>query len=834
MIETAKDYTSYGLSVIPIIKGKKNPPIKWERYETEIMNSKDIDYYFKGDCSIAIICGKISTPEEHTSLEVLDVDCSHDNTGTLWKEFSEKIKQASPELFNKLVIASTQSDKGGYHLYYKTTKNQSSIKLAQTKKSESLLETRGQGGYVVAPPSDTNRKIIQGTLSDIPLVTEPERDLLFTIARSFNQYVKPQPVKTSNYTPTERRGGTGLKSWEDYNQRGDIINLLEKHGFKQVGTEQGGDRVLFLRDGSDANKSGDFSYSKNTFKVFSTSTQFEAEKGYARSSVFSILECNGDFSISAKRLSEMGYGDNLYTGDATFTQTKTISVNKVNTINAVNSVIADAGDLIKIENIDVTTGDKVLITITEETPEEEINKAIEVIRQRTDKVFIKSNETEFIYYSYFLDKYINEFNNSDLPQDRCLSDLTSCVINLILTLPPIARDRVKFQYLKVVEFLGITEQGFNEEIKQKLKKADEQRKNNQLKDIILQSESLIYNGEPSKALSILKTKLPRIEGEEIEEEVDELKKIITLEEVKDLYKKSGGYLKTGFSLGSGTKMEPFDLPSGALTGIAGFTGHGKTDMLINLTLNCVMNYPDKEFYFFSYELSYQDCFVRFLNTYMDLNISTGFSNTKSIKKYYRHNDNSEIVGNQFSKFIEAQTEFENDIIKTGRLRIKGYKYTAERLCTHMEELSQEATTGGFFIDYFQKIRSADKQIRNRSTHEELAHVCNLLQEAVKKISIPVVLAVQFNREVANPLLIDERNVGQAGAIEQILDTLIALWFCNKTATTLQHEPKLLKRLEDLGFTDDNKLYALCLKSRDIASGKFAFWSYNAMNGKITN
>jgi putative DNA primase/helicase len=41
--------------------------------------------------------------------------------------------------------------------------------------------------------------------------------------------------------------------------------------------------------------------------VFSTSTVFEAEKGYTKFSAYTLLNHNGDFSAAARELVELGY-----------------------------------------------------------------------------------------------------------------------------------------------------------------------------------------------------------------------------------------------------------------------------------------------------------------------------------------------------------------------------------------------------------------------------------------------------------------------------------------------------------------------------------------------
>ena len=99
----------------------------------------------------------------------------------LWDELRTLIQDNLPELYNNLVIAQTKS--GAFYIYYRCTQIKGNIKLAnrpttaeereQTYKSEItsgakeedaknrsindkvrvLIETRGEGGYVIAPPT---------------------------------------------------------------------------------------------------------------------------------------------------------------------------------------------------------------------------------------------------------------------------------------------------------------------------------------------------------------------------------------------------------------------------------------------------------------------------------------------------------------------------------------------------------------------------------------------------------------------------------------------------------------------------------------------------------
>ena len=65
-----------------------------------------------------------------------------------------------------------------------------------------------------------------------------------------------------------------------------------------------------LRPGkSDAVTSGNYDHSLKLFSVFTTSTEFEPNKGYKPYAVFAYLECNKDFSDASHKLFDMGFGE---------------------------------------------------------------------------------------------------------------------------------------------------------------------------------------------------------------------------------------------------------------------------------------------------------------------------------------------------------------------------------------------------------------------------------------------------------------------------------------------------------------------------------------------
>lgn len=91
--------------------------------------------------------------------------------------------------------------------------------------------------------------------------------------------------------------------FEQFNQSGDVIGLLQNHGWKILA--QKGERIYLQRPGKDGKGiSGNFHTGLRLFTTWSSSTQFEARKAYNASQVFNLVEGAGDWKQTAKHLKE--------------------------------------------------------------------------------------------------------------------------------------------------------------------------------------------------------------------------------------------------------------------------------------------------------------------------------------------------------------------------------------------------------------------------------------------------------------------------------------------------------------------------------------------------
>jgi hypothetical protein len=169
------------------------------------------------------------------------------------------------------------------------------------QKIKVLIETKAEAGYIIVYPTP-GYHFIQHDLEKVPVILPSERNSLLEIAKTFNIYDEPQPIIKSGNIDYGK-----ASPFKDYNARGDIIALLESHGWKVV--KRRGMKTYFRRPGdTDHETSGDFHHGLGLFGVFTTSTDFIPKKGYSPAAVYAILECHGDFKLAAKRLVEEGYG----------------------------------------------------------------------------------------------------------------------------------------------------------------------------------------------------------------------------------------------------------------------------------------------------------------------------------------------------------------------------------------------------------------------------------------------------------------------------------------------------------------------------------------------
>lgn len=328
IFETAQQYASNGLCVIPIrADGSKRPALdSWKEFEQRTPNADELRRWFgrQQRIGLGIVCGQVSG-----NLEVIDIDDPE-----IANAFLEALNEYEPGLAADLVIVKTPRD--GAHIVYRCERIEGNQHLAlretelgdiggdeakrlkayrrgdgQWCKKKALIETRGEGGYIIAVgshvdchPAKKPYELISGSLEAIPTLMPDARRILFSLARSFNEYVSADRQQS---TPELKHD---LKPGEDFNQRGDVRGLLEKHGWKRCGQVRNGER--WIRPNGDRPSATLFD--SGCFYNFSSNVAgLEADRAYAPFALLAALEHKGDYHAAAKALHQHGYGKALET-----------------------------------------------------------------------------------------------------------------------------------------------------------------------------------------------------------------------------------------------------------------------------------------------------------------------------------------------------------------------------------------------------------------------------------------------------------------------------------------------------------------------------------------
>lgn len=267
----------------------KTPAINsWKHLQDRKPTEEEIKNYPK-TLAIFIACGVGSG-----NLEVLDFDEKHDPTKTITKRWLEKLSFSPRKL--GLPIIRTMS--GGYHIYFRLENTpEGNQKLARNKSGEVVIETRGQGGYVIAPPHPSY-KVLYNDLNNIPVITKEQHQELIQSAVSLDELPNVQAFK--NYGISTNNGS---RPGDFYERETNWLDILTPNGWHSP--RNGNNDIIYLtRGGKKFGVSGALITSKQGNQVFycftSSCPPFEPSTCYTKFGALTLLQYGGDFKKSAQ------------------------------------------------------------------------------------------------------------------------------------------------------------------------------------------------------------------------------------------------------------------------------------------------------------------------------------------------------------------------------------------------------------------------------------------------------------------------------------------------------------------------------------------------------
>ena len=160
------DYQRAGLHVFPV-KDKKPTVASWKTLPENLT--------FNGQGAMA--CGTLSG-----GVEVIDIDAKNDPQ--LIDLLQKALEDFNVQLPDGVVYQTTVNK--GMHIIYRCSTIGGNKVLARSEDGKALIETRGEGGYVVIDPTP-GYQVKAGSLTSIPAIEEADRENLLAACISLNR-----------------------------------------------------------------------------------------------------------------------------------------------------------------------------------------------------------------------------------------------------------------------------------------------------------------------------------------------------------------------------------------------------------------------------------------------------------------------------------------------------------------------------------------------------------------------------------------------------------------------------------------------------------------------
>lgn len=288
---------SSGFSLITV-GDNKVPNIAWKKYQTQAATPQEFEGLLKLQTTknVGIVTG-------FNDVQCLDIDLkvlpSLAEQQSFWKEFISFVSDNIDDFQDKFVIYKTINN--GYHILFRCKEIEGNKKLAKLQgNDQAIFETRGKGGYVFV----YDRKVGKLDYTEIKEISAAERECLFECAKIYD-YKEPEP-DAPKVDKAHQPEANKLSTWDDYNAKNNVLDLIadEMSIVRVLNT-----RTVVKRHGATSPHSGYVFKDTGLLYLFSTGTQYPAEKALSPFAVYAHKYHRGDFSEAARELYREGYGD---------------------------------------------------------------------------------------------------------------------------------------------------------------------------------------------------------------------------------------------------------------------------------------------------------------------------------------------------------------------------------------------------------------------------------------------------------------------------------------------------------------------------------------------
>lgn len=357
-LTAARQLHAAGMSVLPVrADGTKQPRGPWKVFQTQRANETELTRWFAdGHPGIGVVTGTVSG-----GLQLLEFEGLAVAEGILDQVAEIADASGLGDVWRRLATGwLIRSPSGGLHMPHRVTgtpiagNTKLASRLARADELtdderelierhpakrilRGLIETRGEGGYFVTAPSHgtvhpTGRpyQLLGGGPDTCPILTAGEAAALLAICRMVHavpeaeDHVRaaaevitgPAPAQHDPAAAWLLAGGgdrqaddRGITPGDDFEQRTTWDQILTPHGWTKLGTITG--TTYWRRPGkTDPGPSATTGRdpARDRLYVFSTSTEFDAERPYTKFGAWTLLNHRGDHSAAARELRHRGYG----------------------------------------------------------------------------------------------------------------------------------------------------------------------------------------------------------------------------------------------------------------------------------------------------------------------------------------------------------------------------------------------------------------------------------------------------------------------------------------------------------------------------------------------
>lgn len=284
-----------GISILPVLDNKRPALPSWTVLQSTPMENEQAENLFKTAWGIGVICGRVSE-----CLECIDFDAHGKDIDKIFNDYTNI--QGVKDIIERNNVYIEQSPSGGIHLIYRYEvdgKPQGSLKLANWEDGTSMIETRGEGSYVIIAP--TPGYVAQhGDMLNISQITAEERDFLLFTARKFNEGTVAA-VNDPGQEDIKAYDHTDPVSFFNWNCAAYAKNLLKDKGWNFVSLDEKTGIESWRRPGKTDGISATWGKKHNALYLFTTSVDyFKNECYYTPFQILVRLRFKDDFNSAIR------------------------------------------------------------------------------------------------------------------------------------------------------------------------------------------------------------------------------------------------------------------------------------------------------------------------------------------------------------------------------------------------------------------------------------------------------------------------------------------------------------------------------------------------------